>query len=63
MAVIYEVRPGKAVRRPMPKRWSPEFLKVLIPEFDAEPADPNQLDLFRAQRLAAQKAGARIIPD
>lgn len=60
MGSIYELHPGKAVRRPSPKRWSPEFLKVLVPEYDAEPADPTQLDLFRAQRAAARRMAARL---
>jgi hypothetical protein len=56
MAVIYEVCPGKAVRRPSPKRWHPDFLKTLVPEYDAEPADHTQLDLFKRQRASIRDA-------
>lgn len=46
MAVIYEIRPGHAVRRPKPKRWSPKMMKAMFPEFDGEPAEPYQLSLI-----------------
>lgn len=59
-AVIYQIRPGKAVRRPQPKKWSPELLKHLYPTFEADDPCPDQLSLLRAQREAGQKALAKL---
>ena len=56
MGSIVRISATKCVRRPMPKRWSPEFLKVLVPEFDAEPADPTQLELFRVHNSMVENA-------
>lgn len=52
---VVRVSATKCVRRPMPKRWAPEFLKVLVPTYDAEPADHTQLELFRRQREAIER--------
>ena len=52
---VVRVSATKCVRRPLPKRWAPEFLKVLVPEYDGERADPTQLDLFRRQREAIER--------
>ena len=53
MRAIVETRPGKAVRY-VTRKWSPDLLKARVPEFDAEPADPTQLELFRRQRAAIE---------
>lgn len=52
---VVRVSATKCVRRPLPKRWAPEFLKVLVPTYDAEPADHTQLELFRRQREAIER--------
>jgi len=56
MGSIVRVSATKCVRQPMPKRWSPQYLKTLVPEYDAEPADQTQLELFRVHNSMVENA-------
>jgi len=59
-AVIYQIRPGKTVRKPQPTTWSPELLKRLYPTFESDDASPYQLAILKAQRQAGQSALAKL---
>lgn len=56
MASIVELRPGHAVRRPPPRKWSPELFRAMFPEFDGEPAEAYQLKLL--PETAPRRSGA-----
>ena len=57
MAAVFEIRPGKTVRRPVPRKWGPEMAAAyarLYPqarvEHDGEPMAGTQLELFKISR-------------
>jgi hypothetical protein len=56
MGSIVKLSENRCVRRPAPKKWHPDMLKVLHPEYDAEPADPTQLELFRTHNSMVENA-------
>jgi hypothetical protein len=53
---IVRVSPTKCVRRPMVKRWSPEFLKTLVSQYDGEPMAGVQMELFRTHHSMIENA-------
>ncbi len=55
MGSIVQLRPGHAVRRPPPKKWSPELMRAMFPEFDGEPPEPYQLSLLPRALARADK--------
>ena len=57
MAVVYEIRPGKTVRRQAEKHWSPAMAAAYARmshktrvEHDGEPMAGTQLELFKISR-------------
>ena len=40
----------------MPKRWSPQYLKTLVPQYDGEPGCPTQLELFKTHNSMVENA-------
>lgn len=55
MGVIVKLG-SRIVRRPPPRKWAPEMLKHLHPEFDGEPAEPFQLRLLLESRTRNRQA-------
>gem|GEM_PF-6642411 len=46
MASIVELRPGHAVRRPPPRKWSPDLFRAMFPTMEGDDLEPYQLKLL-----------------
>jgi hypothetical protein len=53
---IVRVSATKCVRQPVSKRWSPDFLKALVPQYDGEPMAGVQMELFRTHNSMVENA-------
>jgi hypothetical protein len=61
MTVVYEIRPGKTVRRQPSRTWTPQMAAAYAimaqrVEHDGEPMAGTQLELFRAHHSMVEAA-------